>query len=191
MLKQKGSVLAALLVFLVLIVGIAVVAITFVYNTKIWAVDTENTIMTKYQDNQNIKSNLTTTVMETLGVAEAYRDDLYGVIDRTFEGRYGENGSQAVFQMLTENNLVLDSEMYKSVQRIIEAGRLEFRDAQRMLLDQQRVYQTKLDYPIRGFVLNMLGYPSDKYKDMKIGIIIDNKTRTQFETKVDEPLKLR
>ena len=149
----------------------------------------KKTIVAQYDNNRNILSNYTTRIMEMAQVNDMYRDDLMGVIEQTFSGRYGEDGSKAVFQFIQENNMNLDSSMYRAIQSSMESGRLEFQNNQTRLIDLRRNYETAMGYVVKGFFINLAGYP--KIDLTKYDIIVESTTQERFDTKVDKPLKLR
>ena len=150
----------------------------------------EVAIKAKYADNENVYANGTQKVMEIAQVPSMYKDDLKEVFTAAIQGRYGENGSQATFQWLKEQNPQLDSGMYVKIQQVIEAFRNEFKNAQTALLDQCRSYETNRGYVWAGFWLNMAGYPK-KDIDKMCTIVSTSKAAQTFETKRDTGIQLR
>jgi hypothetical protein len=105
------------------------------------------------------------------------------------EGRYGENGSQAVFQWIQEQNPQLNNEIYTRLQVSMESGRKDFEVAQTTLIDQKRSYETELGFVWRGFWLRLAGYPKidlDKYN-----AITNNYATEAFDTGVENGLTIR
>ena len=122
-------------------------------------------------------------------IPEIYRDDLKEIISETFQGRYGAEGSKAVFQWIQEENPQVDSSLYKNIQVTIEAGRNEFTVAQTQLLDVKRSYETNLGYLWKGFWLKIAGYPKldlSKYKP-----VVATDTAEKFNTGIDYGIQLR
>lgn len=149
----------------------------------------EKGIVAQHDVNKSVKSNYTQRIMEMAQIPTMYKDDLLEVVDATFEGRYGENGSKAVFQFIQENNLQVDSELYGRIQVSIEAGRNEFQANQARLIDMKRQYETAMGYVVQGFFINLAGYPKidlDKYS-----IILGSTIEDQFETGIDEKIQLQ
>lgn len=128
----------------------------------------ENNIIATYEDNEQILGQYGQKLGEAVQVPELMRDDLKDVLAGAMAGRYGENGSQAVFQMITENYPgQVDASLYVQVQRIVEAGRDEFKTAQTRLVDQRRQYNTALGSFWQGMWMRMAGYPKidlDEYE---------------------------
>lgn len=185
---MKAVVVAVSVMFALLLS--VVVAFTGLYISNAnWANGMEKTIVAQYDNNRNILSNYTTRIMEMAQVNDMYRDDLMGVIEQTFSGRYGEDGSKAVFQFIQENNMNLDSSMYRAIQSSMESGRLEFQNNQTRLIDLRRNYETAMGYVVKGFFITLAGYP--KIDLTKYDIIVESTTQERFDTKIDKPLKLR
>lgn len=173
-------------------VTLVVAAIGMYYTNHNLAVDNETSIVAEYDNARNVLSNTTTRVMEMNQIPSNYRDDLMQIIEATFEGRYGENGSQATWQWLQEQNIPLNDALYANVQASIEAGRNEFRNAQQRLIDRRRVYLAQLERDLlfsSGWWMSMAGFPNidlDKYN-----IIIEGSVQNRFDNQQDEILNLR
>lgn len=154
------------------------------------AANAENGIKAKYADNENVYANGTQKVIEIAQVPAMYVDDLSRLTKDAIGGRYGADGSKAVFQMLREQNPQLDSKMYVKIQQVIEAFRDEFKNNQTALLDRCRVYDNMRDYAWSGFWLRMNGFPK-KDIDKMCTIVSTAKARQTFETKTDTGIQLR
>lgn len=149
----------------------------------------EQRIIATDDNNRNILAQYGNRVSEAAQVPAMQRDDLSAVVTSALEGRYGEDGSQAVFQWIQEQNPQIDSTVYVQLQRIIEAGRIEFANAQTELVDQRRVYETALGSFWQGTWLSIAGYPRidlDEYQ-----IVSTSRADEAFETGVEEPIQLR
>ena len=150
----------------------------------------EVAIKAKYADNENVYANGTQKVMEIAQVPSMYAADLKTIVTAAIQGRYGENGSQATFQWLKEQNPGLDPAMYTKIQQVIESFRNEFKNAQTALLDQCRSYETNRGNVWSGFWLNLAGYPKMDI-DKMCTIVSTDKARQTFETKRDTGIQLR
>lgn len=133
----------------------------------------EKTIEATYDNNQNILAQYGQKVMEVGQVPDMMRDDVTKVTTAAIQGRYGSNGSKAVFQWIQEQNPQLDSKIYIQIQQIMEAGRNEFQAAQSKLIDQRRQYQTALDNVWGGLWMHMAGYPKVDLKTQFMPITTD------------------
>lgn len=149
----------------------------------------EKLLEAKWSDNQNILGQYSIKIGELVQVPEMYKSDLKEVIQANFEGRYGPDGSKAVFQWFREQNLNLDAEQYRLVQREIAAGRQNFTVAQTELLDIKRGYETALGSFWQGFWLKVAGYP--KVDLAKYRVVVAGNTAEVFAAGVDTGLQLR
>jgi len=164
-----------------------------VYNTS---VEMETTIEAQYKDNQNIYDNYVKTLKETAHVTDKYAADFKEVVMGAISGRYGEDGSKAVFQWIKENNPTVDASMYKEIQRVIASGRKDFENSQRMLLDKIRVYKTSLRKFPFNIVSGMFGFPTQVCNESgnckaffdEYDIVTSESTEKTFETKKADAL---
>jgi uncharacterized protein (UPF0333 family) len=150
----------------------------------------EVAIKAKYADNENVYASGSQKIIEIAQVPAMYVEDVTKVTTAAIGGRYGADGSKAVFQMLREQNPQLDSGMYKKIQQVIESFRDEFKNSQTALLDQCRNYETLRGNVWSGFWLNIAGYPK-KDIDKMCTIVTTDKARQTFETKRDTGIQLR
>ena len=147
-----------------LVIGIAVglvfvTAIGSYFSARVKGTDHEKGIKYEWKNNQNVLSTYHLKVKEAVQIPKMYANDFKELITAAIKGKYGENGSQATMQWMKDNNINLDASMYKKIQNIIEAGRDEFKIAQKKLLDRKMAYETDLEYPWSGFWLGMASYP--------------------------------
>ena len=164
----------------------AVVSFTTNYN---YGNRAENQLEATWTDNQNVLSAYTLKIHDMVQVTDMMRDDLNEVIGGALAGRYGENGSQAIFQMLTEDNPTVDPGLYNRLQQVMEAGRNEFRVSQTRLIDQRRSYETNLGYLVKGFWLERAGYP--KIDLAQFDPITSVQAQETFDSGIDTGLTLR
>jgi len=143
----------------------------------------------QYKQNQNNYDNFIKKVVEVAQVPSMMRDDLEKVTKAAIQGRYGEKGSQAVFQFIKEQNPTVSSEVYTKIQQVIDSGRTSFESEQKMLLDKKRVYEVSLNSFPTSFVAKFLGFP--KIDLSNIDIVTSDRTDKAFEKKKDEPIQLR
>lgn len=144
----------------------------------------------KYADNQNVYANGTQKVIEMAQVPDMYVDAVSKVTRDAIGGRYGQDGSKAVFQMLREQNPQIDPSMFIKIQQTIEAFRNEFQHSQTALLDRCATYEKQRGYVFSGFWLRLAGYPKMDITNM-CTIVTTDKTAKTFETKRDSGLQLR
>ena len=190
MVNQIGSAKAALLVVLGVVGAlIAVVAMSYIsaYNV---GNQFENKLKAEYENNQNILAQYSQKVMEAAQVPDMMRDDMVAVARAALEGRYGENGSRAVFQAIAEQNPQTSEALYIKLQQIIEAGRDEFKNAQTRLIDTRRAYETALGSFWQGLWLRIAGYPKEDLTKYR-AVITDSVEQTFKAGKEASPIKLR
>ncbi len=146
-------------------------------------------IEARYQVNQTSYDKMWKTFKESAQVTEAYAGDMEKTFRSVMEGRYGEKGSQALFQMITEQNPQFDASLYKQLQQTIEVNRSDFHKDQTTLISMVQTYQKMMAPVLTGIIAKALGYPRvnlDKYKP-----VTSDRTSNAFETKKDEEIQLR
>lgn len=188
--ESKSPVLVILLglvAAIVIVLGALAVSYISAYNT---GNRLETTIKATYANNQNILAQYSQKVMEAAQVPSMMRDDITKVAKAAIEGRYGEGGSKAVLQAITESNPQIDSAVYRQLQQIIEGGRTEFQTSQTRLIDQKRVYEEALGSFWTGMWMRIAGYPKINLADYKV--ITTDRTENTFKAgKEEAPLQLR
>jgi len=167
-------------------IGMGAVSYISAYNT---GNRLERAIVATHENNRNILAQYGNRVAEAAQVPGMQRDDLTAVVTAALEGRYGEDGSRAVFQFIQEQNPQIDSTVYVQLQRIIESGRTEFAAAQTRLVDQRRVYETALGSFWQGTWMSVAGYPRINLEDY--AIVSTARADEAFRTGVEEPMQLR
>lgn len=173
------------LVMVVIVGAVAIMSAIGIYNN---CINQEAGLEAQYKQNQNNYDNFYKKVVETVGVTDKYATDFKKIYDGVMEGRYGEDGSKAMFQMITEQNPQMDQSLYKQVQQIIESGRESFSADQKSLLDKKRVYESYIQQIPGGLIAKAMGFPK---KDIsKFDIVTSDRTEKAFETKKDEPINV-
>lgn len=189
MFKQKGNMLIGILVTLA-VLALPVIAFAFMYvGAHNYAVTAEKGIEAAYENNQNVLGNYTTKIQEMAQVPDMYKNDLKEVYQAAIEGRYGEDGSKAMFQFIKEHNPNFDSSLYTKLQQTMEAGRNEFKIAQTSLIDKKRDYETQQGYFLRGFMIKLAGFPKINLDDFKV--IVSTQAQKAFDSGIDDGVKLR
>lgn len=174
------------LLFVAFFLGVPAVSYIGAVN---YGASAENGVKAAYDDMKNILGQYSLKVAEAAQVPAMYRDDVKVVVDAAIQGRYGDGGSKAMFQMLREQNPSLDASVYKQIQQIIEAGRNQFQNSQTIFIDKKRAYETSLETFWRGLWLRIAGFPKIKLDDYKV--ISSDHADAAFTSGKDQPVKLR
>lgn len=111
--------------------------------------------------------NIETTVVEIMQIDAANRDQAIELVRAAVTGRYGPNGSQAMFQSLQEAGIPLDNKIKEQAARALEAGRRDYQVRQDLMMQRAADYQGQINTTIRGFFINMAGYPKINFADFK------------------------
>lgn len=150
----------------------------------------ENELKAIKENNQNILAQYTQKVQEAAQVPSMMKDDVKEIVTAALSGRYGADGSKAVFQFIKEQNPTVDPQLYRKIQQIIEAGRDEFKVSQTRLIDAKRAYSTNLGYLWKGMWMRIAGYPKINLDDFK-AVTNDYAAKAFATGKEDGPIKLR
>jgi hypothetical protein len=150
----------------------------------------DNSIKAQYEQMENVLSQYSQRIQELVQVPSMYKDDLKEVVTASMQGRYGKNGSKAVFSFIKEHNIKFDSSLYKTVMQNIEGGRKDFEFEQKKLIDIKNEYNIAIGSLYTGTWLRIAGFPKidlDKYH-----IISNTATKEVFKNGVETgPIKLR
>jgi len=187
--KQRGGAVVILVSVLAVIALIIAMGIMYVISSNNTANGFEQQLKAQKSANENALAQYGQKIQEAVQVPGMMRDDLVKVAKEAMQGRYGENGSQAVFQMLREHNPTLDPGVYTKLQQLIESGRDEFKLRQDRLLDIKRSYETALGNWPQGVVMRMLGYP--RLNLAEFDIVSTGRAQEAFRTGVEAPIQLR
>jgi hypothetical protein len=175
----------------VLGVGVALFAVVVIgfFNFGNTANQFEIAIKAQYKQNQNNYDNGWKEVMEKAQVPKMYTEQLKDLYKTAMTGRYGDSGSQALFQFLKEQNPSLDASLFRQIQQSIESFRKRFEAEQKSLIAKKQTYETYLYATYAGRFYNMIGgYP--RIDLAAYDIVTSDKTQADFENKKAEPLNL-
>ena len=179
-------------VIVAIVAVLAVIGLGFItYASAVaFGSEQEEAILATQNDNRQVLAQTTTSIKEMAQVPTMAADDLSRVMESAFQGRYGENGSQAAVQLIVEAYPgQIDPVLYRNIQTRIESGRNQFMNNQTKLVDQKRVYQTNLRYLVRGFWLRTAGFPTIDLD--AIQPVSSTSANRAFETGVDDGITLR
>ena len=144
-------------------------------------------IPAQYTQTQNVYDNGWKKVMEIAQVPAMQADQVKTVYAGIMSGRYGSNGSQAMVQLIQEQNPHLDSEVYLKVQRTVESFHDSFESSQQNLIARKQEYGKFVTATTAGIFYNWIG----RYPHIHIGvptgaqddfqIVTSDKTQTDFQ----------
>lgn len=146
------------------LVSTGVIALVLVLSSVSWyneAVSLEKTTKAQYLDNKNEYDAFWKKVKEVAQVPEKYKNDFKEVLVSETEAKFGEGGSNAMFQWFKDREINFDAGQYQKIQNVIESGRNDFKRAQSSLLDKQRKYETHLDKAFGSMVSGIFGMPKE------------------------------
>ena len=186
--KQNGNVLVGVIIAIAIVLCLAVPAIFGYVSAYNLGNRTENQLTAMLENNENIYANGTQKVIEIAQVPSMYAEQVGKVTREAIQGRYGQDGSKAVFQFLQEQNPQLDPAIFAKIQVVIEEFRNKFELAQRDMIDVKRMYNTQLGSLWTGFWLGVAGYPKVDMK--KFEIVTTERARQTFDTKRDQGINL-
>jgi len=184
---KKVMVVLAALFGLVVLSGLITAGKFVGFNNE--CVQQENDIKAQFSQNQNNYDAFFKKVNEIAQVPSMYVDDLKKVYSAALSSRYGANGSKAVFQFIKEHNPEFDASLYKKLQQVIEAGRNDFEENQKLLIDKKATYQTYLQIFPNSLLSAFMGFPKIKLDDYKL--VLSDETDKAFKDGKAAPLKLR
>jgi hypothetical protein len=194
--NQRGSVAAFAALGLFLFVFVAsIIAGIMVISKRNAFVRVENNIMTAYEESKNVHSNYVLRIQEMAQVPKMATKQLTEIIKASNEGRYGKDGSKAVFQFLKEQNPNIDQSLYTNIQKEVSGGRLDFQSKITRVIDNKKVAYNMLDDTVGGFILkDILGMPRknigyDGGKDDYPVIMSETSVET-FKTGVDKGVQM-
>ena len=186
---SKSSTLIPILATLGVVAVIGLTAVGSYVSAANFGNAAEARLEAKYQDNESVLSSGYQQLQGVAGVTAMARDDQIEIFKAAIQGRYGADGSKAVFQMIKESNPVQDPQLYRKVQQVVEGTQKEFQASQTSMLDMKRSYKTSLGTVWQGFWLHTAGYP--KMDLEKIKMISSAGASDAFRTGQQAPLKLR
>lgn len=171
--KNKPLIIGAAVVATLIIVVISF--ISSVNNTRNTLIQKEQSLVAQYQSNQNELSTYILQFKESMGVADAGSEKLNKILTDAISGRYDNNMQPgtggSMFSAITEAypDLTATTASYAKVQDLVVSGRNQYRNAQNLLLDKVRDYETwtKSGFVNSFIIKNVLNAPTS---DMKVTV---------------------
>lgn len=169
--KKMSGMVIALISTVVLFAGFAISAAAVAFFSYKNAVDyggrTEATLKAGLDQSRMRLGNHENKILEVMQVDAANRDATSEAIKAAVEGRYGPNGSQAMFQSLQEAGIPISHDIRNKAAAMIEAGRNAFTTSQETNRDRAAAYEARLNSFWEGFWLRAAGFPKIDLNDFK------------------------
>jgi len=156
----------------------------------------EADITGQYTDMQNVYDNGWKKVVEISQVPAMQMDNYKVLYTDVMKGRYGADGSKAMFQFLKEQNPTLDPALYTKLQQTVEIFHNDF-SASQTKLTAEKVDYKKLIEVGGGRVYNVFGGYPRIHVGIPVGsqddyqIVTSGKTQTDFKNHSADALDLR
>lgn len=151
--SQRGSAGLIFVGFLSLIFVSVLIFVGVAISKRNSFVRVENNIEAAYENSKNVHSNYVLRIQEMAQVPKMATKQLSEIIQASNEGRYGPDGSKAVFQFLKEQNPNIDQSLYTNIQKEVTGGRRDFEAKMTLVIDNKKVARNMLDDTIGGFIL--------------------------------------
>lgn len=151
--SQRGSAGLIFVGFLSLIFVSILIFVGVAISKRNSFVRVENNIEAAYENSKNVHSNYVLRIQEMAQVPKMATKQLSEIIQASNEGRYGADGSKAVFQFLKEQNPNIDQSLYTNIQKEVTGGRRDFEAKMTLVIDNKKVARNMLDDTIGGFIL--------------------------------------
>jgi hypothetical protein len=156
----------------------------------------EQDIVAQYEQAQNVYDNGWKAVVEVAQVPKLQEQNYKDLYDGVMKGRYGANGSQALFQFIKEQNPKLSDETYTKIQRTIETFHANFEASQQDLVAKKQSYRILVTATTDSLLYNGIGH----FPHIKVGIptgaqddyaiVTSDKTQNDFKSKKANPIDL-
>jgi len=195
--NQKGSA-TTLIIVLVAFFGLMFVFAAgiglYAVNKRNSFIAVENGIVFSYEESKNVHSNYVLKIKEMAQVPAMATAQLATIIREAIQGRYGDDGSKAVFQFIKEQNPTVDQSLYTNIQKEITGGRSDFKTSITRVNDRKQVATNMLDDTVGGFFLKFMGMPRKHFgydgdKD-DYPVIMSEQSAETFKTGIDKGVEL-
>lgn len=194
MMKQRGSaaIWALAVIGMMIILGASIVM--YAFSVRNGFVRLENQIVATYEDAKSMNSQYTLKIREMAQIPKMATNQLSELVEKTLSSRYGEDGSEALFQFIQEQNPSIAPELYTNIQKAITGGRSDFEAKMKMLNDKKQIAYTQLETQPSGFILEFMGMPRKNigYNGTKddYPVIMSEDAQETFRTGVDKGVNL-
>jgi len=135
-------------------------------------------IEAQYKKIESNYEKMSRVILQQAGIVNKYSNDFKEIYKGMMTGRYGEKGSQAMWQWIKEQNPQIDSAIYQKLMTTVEAQRQEFDRMQKkvsdMVAESNKMLRTA---PSKWFVDGVI-------KEAKV--VSSSKTKVIMDTGIDD-----
>jgi hypothetical protein len=146
----------------------------------------ENGIDAQYKENKIALAGYTNKIMDMVQVPKMAVQQIKEVATAAIQGRYGDKGSQALFQAIKEQNPSVDPGLYRQLMQAMEAGRNSFDADQKTLMDKCSVYKSYYEHDPQELFVGFFGFP--KFDKTQCNPVTTAQTEQDFKNKTTGPL---
>lgn len=135
-------------------------------------------ILSQYKKVESNYEKMSRVILQQAGIVNKYSTDFKDIYKGMMQGRYGKDGSKAMFQWIKEQNPQIDAGVYKKLMTTVEAQRTGFDRMQSkiamMVAESNKMLKTA---PSKWFVDGII-------KEAKI--VSSSNTKVIMETGIDD-----
>ncbi len=182
---KKGMVIGLVLVGAFIVFPL-IVLFSLGVSTNNKCVTAEAGLVALKEQSKNQYDSFWKSVKEVAQVPNQYSKDFQKTYMGIMEGRYKDKNP--LMNWIKEANPNFDASLYKQVQQVIEAGRNDFKNTQKQMIDGAREYKTYIgQFPTVIFV-RFLGFPKIKFEDYEP--VTSDRTEDAFKTRKDQAVNV-
>lgn len=149
-------------------------------------------VESQWDRNRNELSTTVTMVQELLGVKKQRDAALERIIEMNMSGRYGAEGSKAMQQWITENNIQYDPTLDNRLFDIIAGRRESFQMSQNRIVDYQEQYKLMIrTMPSMFFASFLMGKTMDDPILTEHAILTNKDVDQDFKTSTMSAIKIQ
>ena len=181
---QKTILIVAALVFALLLVVAGSTAV-YTIGVRNEAVELETQFSAQVEANKSTYDKMWKIIQQKAGVSQQYASDFKANFSAIMTGRYGnpDNREKSLMLWIKEKNPEFSIDLYKDLNRSVEALRTEFDLSQKKMIDIKRVHDNlRLKFPSS---LAMFGK-----SELQLKMVTSDRTDKAFETGKDDNVDL-
>jgi hypothetical protein len=165
-----------------IVIGIIALFIGYPWTVYDYCNQTEIDVLATFN---NSKNNMSAAMSQVKGADKVLTREEQKLIEvmNIAVSRYDNAGDAFAF-MIDEQNLQVSPESYQQVRQTMEIYYAKFYAGQTGLIDMARAYDRKRSTLLFGAISKMLGFPTQKYLDARVGqLILENGVNKTYDSK--------